>query len=166
VTRRYAVTVGGRVRAVEIEEIDGGQYRVSVDGRDRRVLLLGGGAFLDGTRVVAPIIDGALPRLTVSLGETAFPVEVADARAAAVAAAIRERPPAAGKTSVRAPIPGRVVRVLVKVGEPVAAGRGLAVLEAMKMENEIRAPRDGTVEEIGCQEGTLVETGQTLIILA
>ena len=66
---------------------------------------------------------------------------------------------------MRAPIPGRVVRVLVKPGDVVAAGRGVVVLEAMKMENELRAPRDGTVKLVSCAEGTAVETGQTLVTL-
>jgi biotin carboxyl carrier protein len=167
--RRYSVTVAGQARAVEVEELEGGHWRVSLDGREHRLELrpAGAGAFtwLDGTRVVHASVDGALPRPTVTLRRQAIPVEIADARAAALAKVVRERPRAAGPATVRAPIPGRVARVMVKVGDTVTAGRGLAVLEAMKMENEIRAPRDGVVKSIGCPEGTAVETGQPLVVL-
>jgi biotin carboxyl carrier protein len=59
-----------------------------------------------------------------------------------------------------------VARLLVKAGDEVAAGKGLAVLEAMKMENEIRAPRAGKVAEVRCAEGAAVESGQVLVVLS
>lgn len=167
--RRFSVTVAGTAREVEVEELAAGQWRVSVDGRERRLDVRAAGpaamTWLDGPRVVHASIDGALPRPTVTLRGQAVPVEVADARLAAAASVIRNRPRAAGPLTVRAPIPGRVVRVLVKAGESVTAGRGLAVLEAMKMENELRAPRDGVVKEIACAEGAAVEAGQALVVL-
>ena len=69
----------------------------------------------------------------------------------------------AGPTTIRSPIPGRVVKVLVKVGDGVTAGATAVVLEAMKMENELKAPRAGTVTAVHCAEGTAVEAGQDLI---
>jgi biotin carboxyl carrier protein len=170
VTRRYAVTVGGQARSVEIEDLEGGSKRVTVDGRERRLLLLSSAGpaltWLEGTRVVHALVDGALPRLTVSLGGMAVPVEVGDARAAVPETVSRAPSAPAGPVSVRAPIPGRVARVLVKPGDQVAAASALVVLEAMKMENEIRAPRGGAVAEIRCAEGATVESGQVLVILA
>jgi biotin carboxyl carrier protein len=77
-------------------------------------------------------------------------------------AIVGSAPRAAGPVTVRAPIPGRVVRVLVKVGDKVAAGRGLAVLEAMKMENEIRAHRAGTVQEILVAPADRIAAGAVL----
>ncbi len=65
--------------------------------------------------------------------------------------------------TLRAPIPGRVVKVLVKTGDAVKAGQTLIALEAMKMENELRAPRAGTVTEVRGAEGTAVEAGQELV---
>jgi pyruvate carboxylase subunit B len=70
-----------------------------------------------------------------------------------------------GPFSVRAPMPGRLAKILVKVGETVAPGRGLVVVEAMKMENEIRAPRAGVVKDLRCTEGATVDAGEDLVIL-
>ena len=90
--------------------------------------------------------------------------EVVDARRARVVVAERGGGDAAA-VIVRAPIPGRVVKVLVKAGDAVKAGQTLVVLEAMKMENELRAPRAGTVTEVRAAEGTAVEAGQELVQL-
>ncbi|WP_010480233.1 pyruvate/oxaloacetate carboxyltransferase [Thermococcus zilligii] len=64
---------------------------------------------------------------------------------------------------VTAPMPGRILRILVKEGERVKTGQGLLILEAMKMENEITAPKDGTVKKILVKEGTTVNTGNPLL---
>jgi biotin carboxyl carrier protein len=62
-------------------------------------------------------------------------------------------------------MPGRVVRVLVKAGDEVAARQGLVVVEAMKMENELTSPKAGRVREVGVSEGTSVESGRLLVIV-
>ena len=59
-------------------------------------------------------------------------------------------------------MPGKVVKVLVKAGDTVIAGQGVVVVEAMKMENELRAPLGGVVLDISAREGQAVEAGQTL----
>jgi biotin carboxyl carrier protein len=64
-----------------------------------------------------------------------------------------------------APMPGKVVRVLVERGQAVAEAQGLVVVEAMKMENEIRAPREGTISEVHVREGQAVEGGALLVVL-
>jgi biotin carboxyl carrier protein len=167
--RRYSVTIAGRARLVEIEEGEAGEVRVSVDGQERRITLRrgAGGAltWFDGNRVVRAFVDGAPPKTTVVVRGAVIPAEVADARSLALGQFVRQRPKAAGPAAIRAPIPGRVAKVLVKPGEAVSVGRGLVVLEAMKMENEIRAPRDGSVREIRCAEGQAVESNQDLIVL-
>ena len=63
-------------------------------------------------------------------------------------------------------MPGRVVRVLVAAGADVAAGQGLVVVEAMKMENELRAPRAGRVAEVAVREGEAVDAGALLAVIA
>jgi biotin carboxyl carrier protein len=63
-------------------------------------------------------------------------------------------------------MPGRVVRVLAAKGDEVAAGEGLVVVEAMKMENELRAPRAGRVAEVAVREGQAVEAGALLAVIA
>ena len=97
-----------------------------------------------------------------------FEFEVEDA----VLHDLRERATAAreagahhGPTDVRAIIPGRVVSVAVAVGDDVEAGQRLLSVEAMKMENELRAPRAGTVERVAVGPGQTVELGDTLIVL-
>jgi biotin carboxyl carrier protein len=141
-----------------------------VEGRARSLVLLGGPpgtlSWLDGTRVVHAAVDGAGPKLTVTVRGLAVPAVVADARAAVASAVAQVRPAAAGPISVRAPIPGRVARLLVKTGDEVSAGKALVVVEAMKMENEIRAPRAGKVAEISCAEGAAVDAGQVLVVLS
>ena len=64
-----------------------------------------------------------------------------------------------------APMPGRVVRVLVKPGDEVAPRQGLVVVEAMKMENELSSPRAGTVREVTVSEGASVEAGRLLAVI-
>jgi biotin carboxyl carrier protein len=70
-----------------------------------------------------------------------------------------------GVHQILAPMPGRVVRVLVAPGDEVAARQGLVVIEAMKMENELRAPRAARVKEVRASEGTSVEAGRVLVVL-
>jgi len=62
-------------------------------------------------------------------------------------------------------MPGKVVRVLVAAGDQVDVRQGVVVVEAMKMENELRAPRAGVVREVAVQEGASVEAGTTLVII-
>lgn len=70
-----------------------------------------------------------------------------------------------GALNVVAPMPGRVVKVLVKVGDLVSAHQGVAVVEAMKMENEVRAPRAGTIKEVRVTQSALVEAGAVLVVI-
>jgi biotin carboxyl carrier protein len=72
---------------------------------------------------------------------------------------------AAGPVAVVAPMPGRVVKVLVTPGAAIAAGQGVVVVEAMKMENELRAPRAGTVAEVRVREGAPVEANAVLVVI-
>ena len=71
-----------------------------------------------------------------------------------------------GPTEVRAIIPGRIVSVSVAQGDAVIAGQQLLVVEAMKMQNELRAPRDGTIERIAVGEGGTIDVGDLLLVLA
>jgi biotin carboxyl carrier protein len=70
-----------------------------------------------------------------------------------------------GSRAVKAPMPGRIVRVLVAVGDRVTARQGLLVVEAMKMENELGSPKDGVVKELNVQEGAAVDAGAVLVVI-
>ncbi len=102
----------------------------------------------------------------------AAPVAAAPVAAAPVAAAPAAAPkaaaaaPVAGGEPVKAPMPGNILDVKVKVGDTVKAGTVLCVLEAMKMENEIPAPKDGKVAQVVVTKGATVGAGDTLVVLA
>jgi biotin carboxyl carrier protein len=72
---------------------------------------------------------------------------------------------AAGTQQVLAPMPGKVVKILVKPGDEVKARQGLVVVEAMKMENELRSPKDGRVSDVLVAEGASVEAGRLLVVV-
>src|SRR5262249_44268215 len=74
-------------------------------------------------------------------------------------------PRAAGPTRLLAPMPGRILRLLARAVAQVTAGQGLLVIEAMKMENELRAPRDGRLRELLVREGEAVEAGALLAVV-
>jgi biotin carboxyl carrier protein len=167
--RKYAVKIDGREQVVEIDE-----GPVRVDGVDVKVEVVEAeaGLFLLRTEgeQVAVRVDGGGGKVSVSVRRAGRDVvgvgaEVADARRARVAVPERADGAATAAVVVRAPIPGRVVKVLVKTGDAVKVGQTLVVLEAMKMENELRAPRAGTVTEVRSAEGTAVEAGQELVEL-
>ncbi len=77
----------------------------------------------------------------------------------------RRRAPASAPGDLQAPMAGRIIRVLAKVGDSVRAGDALLILEAMKMEQQIIAPHDGTVASLLCGEGDQVAAGQELVVL-
>ena len=98
-----------------------------------------------------------------------FELEVEDAaRAALRARATRERagPGTSGRLEIRAMIPGRVVGVAVAEGDDVVTGQTLLVVEAMKMQNELRSPRDGRVERVAVGDGATIDLGDVLVVLA
>jgi len=121
-------------------EVEPGVYSVLIDGRSFEVRL-SETAQLEGRR---------------------FHVEVRDPRDAAKSAKSAR---GSGRQEITAPMPGKVIRVLVKKGDAVEAGAGLVVVEAMKMQNEMKAPRPAQVLEVRVQDGDTVTAGQTLIVL-
>lgn len=98
----------------------------------------------------------------VSVGSARFASEVRDPRA------LRSRGRAAderGPKKLMAPMPGKVVRVLAREGDEVEAGAGLLVVEAMKMQNEIKSPKKGTIQKMLAAEGEAVNAGDVLAIV-
>jgi biotin carboxyl carrier protein len=172
---RFAVEVRGEERELTVEALEGGRYRVTHAGRSRvvdaRKIASDGSAATwsllpEGGGAAALVdVDGRAPELMVTVGNLSVPLKLVDARrklASHAASGAR----ASGPTAVRSPMPGKIVKVLVQVGDEVKAGQGIAVVEAMKMENELKAPRDGKITEIGAREGQAVESGQTLATIS
>ncbi len=157
--------------------IDGKNYRLDLSREDRRW-----SCRLDGRNVE---VDAILARpdvlslrignlafevkservandLHLWVGSTRFAVEVRDPRS------LRGRTRAAdhqGPKKITAPMPGKVVRLLVREGDSVEAGAGVAVVEAMKMQNEIKSPKKGTVQKILVSESNPVNAGDVLAIV-
>jgi biotin carboxyl carrier protein len=145
--------------------VDGETFRTSLDGfGSTRVVTVNGRAI----RVDLGTPDGDTTRVTVEGQSLPVRIEGPAARPQpAPRAAVREAapPPAAVRGAVTAQMTGRVVRVVAEVGATVGAGDLLLILEAMKMENEIRSPRAGTVKEVRVTPGDRVNQGDALVVL-
>ena len=124
---------------VEVVAVRGNEAELRIDGR---------------TAIVPFVVKGS--EVWFALDGEIWTVDVTDKRARA-----RHR-----DHSMSAPMPGIVLKILVTVGQAVAKGAPLLILEAMKMEHQIVAPRDGTVAAINCAEGELVQPGVDLVDIA
>jgi biotin carboxyl carrier protein len=187
--RRYAVTLGPGSQSVEvdIDDVDfspgpgsqGKQVRVVVAGKPLTITLGNAGpqryTWLDGNRVVTTTVeavpgaaavegDVAARKLSVAVRGEIFAATVTDAQLAEIPV-VSAPSRSGGPVIVRAPMPGRVIKHLAKPGDLVKAGAGLVIVEAMKMENELRAPRDAKVIEFRAVEGAAVEAGQELVVV-
>ena len=130
------------------------KYKVTLNGRTYEVEVEAGKAMLlDEYEAIVPSAAPAAP--------AAAPVAAAPVAAAAPAA-----PAVTGAGEpVNAPMPGNILRVNVKAGDAVKSGTVLCVLEAMKMENDILAPKDGTVTQVLVSKGSTVDTGAPLVVI-
>ena len=129
------------------------KYKVTLKGKTYEVEVNQGEAMLlDEYEAYAP-------------APAAAPAAAAPAAAAAAPAAPAPAPAAVAGEQVLSPMPGTIVKVNVKAGQAVKNGEVLAVLEAMKMENEIMAPHDATVVQVLTDVGTKVDTGTPIIVL-
>ncbi len=147
VGRRVTATLDGR--AVEADAVEVGTGIFS--------LLIAGASF---EAQVEPAGDG----LTVTVGGSRIPVRVVDPRQWQGRRGTSVE--AEGRQQILAPMPGKVVRILIQQGEKVEAGHGILVVEAMKMQNEIRSPKTGTVERLLVTEGQAVNAGEVVAVVA
>jgi biotin carboxyl carrier protein len=156
-------------RVIEVTAREGG-YRVVIDGRAMdvdAVHLKGGGlSLVAGARSArCDIQPGKDGNLDILIGDTIHELELLDERKLRMRKA-GGKFSAEGPQRVDAPMPGKVVRVLVKVGDEVTEGQGLVVVEAMKMENELKSPKAGKVSELVAVEGAAVESGAKLVVVS
>ncbi len=163
---RYWVEIGGREREVHVEPQPDGRTRVRVDGRELQVDRVAFSARelmvrVDG-RIMDMTVEGSPPLLgIVASGRRTYVRAESDRMRAA------SRAQSAGTTrrerDVRAPMPGRIVKLLVQIGDVVEPGHAVVVVEAMKMENEVRAKNGGTVAKIHCAAGDTVAANGVLV---
>ncbi len=172
--KSFVATVGNTDRQITVEPTDDGRWSVVIDGvarviEARRVEGTNLWTLYHDGRVITVDVDpGKQGDLVVEAHGTSAAVKLVDPRtkkleqAKAVARAARA---VAGPETLNAPMPGKVVKVLVKPGDKVTAGQGVVVIEAMKMENELKAPRDAVVKQIHVSEGSAIEGQQPIMTL-
>lgn len=169
---RYYVTLDpdpqAKPVAIDLVELPSGALQARVDGRPVDVDVVQLGAQLsvrvDG-KVVDLTVEGTPPEIgAVASGHRSY-VRVESERMRSADRA-KKTTSASGDKVVKSPMPGRVVKVLVAKGDAVTVGQGLLVLEAMKMENEVRARAAGTVADVHVAAGATVEGGAKLLTLA
>ena len=132
------------------------KYKVTLKGRTYEVEVEAGEAILlDEYEAIAPSAPAAAP---AAAAPAAAPAAAALAPAAAPVVTGAGDP-------VNAPMPGNILKVNVTAGQAVKSGDVLCVLEAMKMENEIMAPKDGTVTQVLVSKGSNVDTGAPLVVI-
>jgi glutaconyl-CoA/methylmalonyl-CoA decarboxylase subunit gamma len=148
----YKISVAGKKFDVEIGSIVDGQTRVSVNGRFYDVMVEN---FVEVTAGLPAIAAAEAPATPVKPARSAVSL-LKPAQASFVA----------GDDALTAPIPGLILEVRVKVGDRVSAGQVVAVMEAMKMENNLNAQKDGVVKDIRVQKGTEVSTGDVIMIIS
>lgn len=161
---KYRVTVGDAVFQVEVEgpavTVDGVPHTAELREVDSTLLKL---LVLDHATWVLPMEPAGGSVWEVSDRGERFTVEVLDERAAHIRSLVGEGSRAQAPAALKAPMPGLVVKVHVQPGQEVAAGASLVALEAMKMENELRARGPGVVAKVLVAPGETVEKGTILV---
>ena len=161
---KFEVRIGGRECTIELHR-DADHWQILIDGRavDADAVEIAPGIFsilLNGKSYEVRVTPNPGGGLTLQTAHQEFVAEVVDPRA------WRGRRHGAleaeGRQQILAPMPGKIIRVLVQTGEKVQAGQGLLVVEAMKMQNEIRSPKSGKVERLLAKEGQSVNAGEVL----
>jgi len=170
-TTRTRVRIGDRLHEVALERrgsrvvahVDGREHRLSVHESQRGVYSLlpldGGGRSVE-VRVAAPVQPGGDYRVGVRSRTIVAGIEMPGR-----AQQRGERGETGAGRVLKAVMPGRIVRVLVSAGDKVRRGQGIVVIEAMKMENELSAPREGTVVRVLASAGDRVEAGAELAVI-
>lgn len=151
IDERGTVVVDGQPHAVDLQEIV----------PDRLYSLL-----LDNVSNESFAEGGQAGHFRVLLRGQLYHVQVEDERAIRLSRTLTGFTPDSGEIPVRAPMPGLIVSIPAQARQPVRQGDLLVILESMKMDNELRAPRDGEVARVHVAEGDSVETGQALVTLS
>jgi len=171
--QEYAATIGrpGKQpdKNVTAERTDDGRWRVVVDGEEKLVdaVMIRPGTWsliVDGRSYLVDV-DKRKRATAVLVNASETNIALEDARRKRLASLVTRKDSGGTGEVIVAPITGKLVKLLVAVGDKVEAGQAVAVIEAMKMENEIAAERGGTVKKIHAEAGTSIETHDQLVTL-
>lgn len=166
---KYYVELDDRILEMDIEE-QGEDLKVIIDGKT----LLANLQKVSAPSLYSLILDNESHEVFVDQSEgqhvviiagEQYTVRVQDERAKRLAAVTPKERSREGEVAVRAPMPGLVVAVNVNPGDVVEKGKGLLILEAMKMQNELRAPKQGTVMSVNVKQGDRVDNGRVLVVI-
>jgi biotin carboxyl carrier protein len=164
VSTYVALLEGGREEAVEVRRAGPGRYEVRLRGKVHVVDAFrhdyGTLSLVVDTASYSAMLDWRDTKVNVRLRHATVPLELLDARRLRLRRLARRA--AEGREGVVSPFPGKVLKVLVKVGDAVEAGRPLVVVEALDMENELGSPKDGRVVALHVTDGQAVRRGATL----
>jgi len=160
---KFQARIKDEIMAVEVRR-DGDHFDVLIDGESHPVALIFSDAshdvlLMDNNSFDVILVDQE-NRYQVNVSNRFFDVEVMDPRKKALYASAMDE---GGRKAIRTQMPGRIIKILVEPGQEVTEGQGLLILEAMKMQNEIKAPRDGVVIGLAVRENDSVE-GNTLLV--
>ena len=166
---RYRATLDGVEHELEITELKTLSYQVKLEGAEHELDVRRIGPASFSILVCDRSFDFDVARdgddLIVATRGGAIRVTLVDTARAAHRRRAGRAEQAAGPAEIKAMMPGRIVNVLVKPGDGVTLQQGLVVVEAMKMENELKSPKAGKVTEIRVAPGQTVEKGEVLIII-
>ena len=164
----FIAKLGDQSYTVEIEEIGKSLYRVSVDGNEFLVDGKKTGrtnySLIVDNRSFEIEVDNTDDEYRVLVDGRNYRIDLVDERKARVGGT-RSGLELQGRQSVSVPMPGKIIAVLAAEGDAVEKGQGLVIVEAMKMENEVRSPVTGVVREIKVKPGDTVEGGAVLVIV-
>ena len=165
---RLLANVGGVTHTIEVDEGDGpGLVRVIVDDREYVVDVTtpspGVYSLLAQDQVFSAVVSPRRGRREVQIGAWTTSVEIGPAQGRRPTT--RASASTSGRQEITAPMSGRIIQVLVQDGQVVQEGESLVIIEAMKMETEIRAVAHGKVKDIQVQAGMAVEAGQLLLVV-
>jgi biotin carboxyl carrier protein len=165
----YIATLGDQTHRIEVQELEEDHlYRIIIDGKeitiDGRKLTAHMYSLLVENRSFTVDVTSKDDNYTVASAGKSFQLRVLDERRAARPGEGNNAAREGGK-EIRSFMPGKVVEVLVAVGDEVSKDQGVLIVEAMKMENEVRAAAAGKVKEIRVSPGQAVESGELLVVL-
>ena len=164
---KYLTTIGDKTYTVEINDdghvtVDGQTYTIDLEGLSARNLY----SLIIDNKSYEAFVENEGDEARVLLRGDLYEAKVADERAVRLAKSAGGTPLSGGDFHLKAPMPGLVVAVPVTDGQAVKKGDILIILESMKMQNELKSPRDGTIQRVKVKGGDIVEQNQVMVTVS